>query len=252
MNGSDPDGFRRPRLTPILPDHDLRNSALKGILVPTPAGLLDRDVYGLDPNDSRARPFILLRTQILSALSGMKGRILAITSPTAANGKSYVAANLAAAISRVEDVCLVDLHLRRPVLGEWFELTEQAGTSTYLAGEHSLADIHYRLDGERLNIFPAGVAQYDAPQLLSSVSMAGLFNELRNLPGGPVCIIDTPPVLENDDLLLIAKYVDAAVLVVEEARNTRREIAQTMGLLGSTSLLGTLLNKSILPAGLPH
>jgi Mrp family chromosome partitioning ATPase len=252
VNVSGPDGFHDLRPSSILPDHDLRNSSMRGKVVPAPYALLDRQIYGLNANDLRARPFILLRTQILSALSAMKGRVLAVTSPTASNGKSYVSANLAAAISRVEDVCLVDLHLRRPVLGEWFELPRDAGTSTCLAGAADLADVHYRLDGERLNIFPAGVAQFDSPQLLSSASMAGLFAELRALPGEPVCIIDTPPVLENDDMLLIAKHVDAVILVVEEAQNTRRDLAQTMGLLGSTPLIGTLLNKSILPAGLPH
>jgi capsular exopolysaccharide synthesis family protein len=234
-----------------MADRDLRNASPGGIVVPVPASLLDRGIFGLHPRDPRAKPFILLRTQILNALAGAKGRMLAVTSPSALNGKSYVSANLATAISRVEDVCLVDLHLRRPVMREWFELPQESGLSACLAGERRLRDSHFHMEGERLNIFPAGDACEDSSELLSSNALPELMSQLRSLPGEPVCIVDTPPVLEHDDMMLIAKHVDAFILVVEEGRNSRRDVAETMRLMTGTPLIGTLLNKSIMPSAVP-
>jgi len=234
-----------------LGDQERRNAFVGGTPIPTPTTLLEKGIYGLNGGDDRARPFILLRTQLLNALEQRKARILAVTSPGRSNGKSYVAANLATAICKVEDVCLVDLHLRRPVVADWFETPRAAGTSGTLTGKHPLRDAHFRLEDERLSVFPAGDTRDDTSGLLSSSMLGTLMSQLRALPGEPVCIIDCPPVLENDDMLLIARHVDGVLLLGEEGRSTKRDIVETVKLLGSTPIIGTLLNKSIVPSVFP-
>lgn len=230
---------------------DRRNAFVGGTAIPAEDDLLNRGVFGLNAGDPRARPFVLLRTQLLNIMDGMKVRFLAVTSPKAANGKSYVAANLATAISRVEDVCLLDLHLRRPVIAEWFATPASGGVSACLTGRGTLRDAHFRIEHERLNIFPAGDPRDDTSTLLSSSLLSIFMSQMRSLPGDPICIIDCPPVLENDDMMLIAKHVDGVLLIAEEGRTTRRDITDSIRMLGSTRIIATLLNKSIVPAVLP-
>jgi len=233
-------------------DGERRIGAPGGTVIAAPDDLLDWGIYGLEASDPRARPFVLLRSQILATAEKMNARCLAVTSPGAGNGKSYIAANLATSISRVAEVCLVDLHLRRPVIGEWFETPEKGGMAGCLSGRHNLNEAHYRLEHERLSIFPAGTSHEDASALLSQGLLDTFVSQLRALPGEPICIIDCPPMLENDDMLLIARHVDAVILVAEEGKTTQREITESARMLKRTPILGTLLNNSIVPAGIPE
>ncbi len=228
-----------------------REPTVGGVPVRVSEDLVDWGVYGLEPSDPRARPFVLLRTQIMATAQRMKARCIAVTSPKAGEGKSYVAANLATAISRVADVCLVDLHLRRPVVAEWFDLPAKGGTAGVLGGRQSMAEGYYRVEGERLGIIPVGLLQEDASMLVSLGTVDTLVEQLRGLPGEPLCILDCPPVLENDDMLQIARHVDAIILIAEEGKTTQGDLGESARLLRPTPVLGTLLNRSIVPAAFP-
>jgi Mrp family chromosome partitioning ATPase len=193
-----------------------------------------------------------MRAQVLNGLSQIKGRVLAVTSAAALNGKSHVAANLACAISRVRETTLVDLHLRRPVLGDRFGLPAVDGVGSYLDGSNELGQLGFGITGERLSIHPAGRASDDSSMLLSSNRIDELFAQFHRDPAEPVCIVDTPPVLENDDMLLIAKHVDAILFVIEEGKTTRNETVESFRLLNGTPVLGTVMNKAMDPLAALH
>ena len=244
LQGSEPDDLRA---SPGGEDWR-RNSRT---IVPKSDHLLENGIYGLHHKDPRARPFILLRSQVLNALGQTKGRVLAVTSASASNGKSHVAANLACAISRVRETSLIDLHLRRPVIGDRFGLPAVDGVSSYLEGSNDLGQLSFRIQDERLAIHTAGRATDDSSELLLSPRLGKLFSQWQASPEEPICIVDTPPVLESDDMLLISKQVDGILFVVEEGRTTRHEMVESFRLLNGTPVLGTLLNKTISPlAGL--
>lgn len=213
--------------------------------VDLPLGLVDRGIYTLEDEDPRARAFTLLRAQVLQSLARLNGKIVAVTSPGAGAGKSHVAANLAGAISRVQPACLVDLHLRRPAVADRFEIQAGPGVCAHLLGDASLAETRLFVEGERLSLFAEATSWRDPSQILASPSLAQFLQELRGLPDAPVCIIDAPPLLEHDDALLIGRHVDAVILVVEEARTSKPDLAQSVRLLRSTPILGTILNKSL-------
>ncbi|GAA4722696.1 CpsD/CapB family tyrosine-protein kinase [Sphingomonas lutea] len=214
--------------------------------------LLDHGIYALDHKDPRARPFILLRSQVLNALEKLEGRVLAVTSASALNGKSHVAANLACAISRVRETALVDLHLRRPVIGTRFGLPAVDGIRSYLEGSNDLGQLSFRLQDERLAIHAAGTASEDSSDLLLSPRFGKFFSTLHAGPEEAICIIDTPPVLESDDMLLISKQVDGVLFVIEEGKTTKSELVESFRLLNGTPVVGTLLNKAIKPFGGIH
>lgn len=209
--------------------------------------LLENGIYGLHPKDDRGKPFVLLRSQVLNALGQLEGRVLAVTSASPSNGKSHVAANLACALSRVRETSLVDLHLRRPVISRRFGLPQGEGIASYLAADHDLWQLGFRIQDERLAVHAAGDVCQDSSDLLSSPRLAKFFAHVQEGPEEPICIVDTPPVLESDDMLLIAQQVDGVLFVVEEGRTTKHEIIESFRLLKGTPVIGTLLNKSIDP-----
>jgi len=88
-----------------------------------------------------------------------------------------------------------------------------------------------------------------APVACSSETLAGLgtrrlLNELKDRDSGRLLIVDLPPVLLSDDALMVAPLLDAVVLVVNERRTKREDVARVMELLGDTRVVGTVLNRS--------
>ncbi|WP_118857268.1 CpsD/CapB family tyrosine-protein kinase [Sphingomonas mesophila] len=247
-------------MTPVEP--------IKGLIPPVPvqsdwarnsltaaidhAFLKSNGIYALDSKDPRSRPFVQLRSQILKGLEGLGGRVIAVTSASAANGKSHVAANLACALSRVRSTTLIDLHLRRPVIGERFGLTADQGVGAYLAGDEADVQLGLQIEGERLTVHTSGPAIDDSSDLLMSPRLERFFAQIHRDPDEPVCVVDTPPVLESDDMTLIARQVDGLLVVIEEGRTTKTQMIETLRLLEGVPIVGTLLNKAMDPLAPLH
>ena len=70
---------------------------------------------------SSGRYYDMLRTQVLQEMDKKSWQFLAVTSPTAACGKTVTACNLAMSIARLPErsVLLVDLDLRKPMVAEY-------------------------------------------------------------------------------------------------------------------------------------
>lgn len=209
--------------------------------------LLANGIFGFETGDPRARFFQMLRSQVLGRLDRSDARILAVTSTHPRNGKSFIAANLAAALSRIHATWIVDLDLRRPSIAERFGLAPTAGLDDYLLGRDRMASLNVALGESRLTILPVGQARENSAELLASERMAELFAHLRGQLGRPVCIIDTPPVLEGDDLMIVARHVDAVLFVVEEGQTRQPELRECLRMLEPTPILGTVLNRTLLP-----
>ena len=66
--------------------------------------------------------------------------------------------------------------------------------------------------------------------------------------GRPICIVDTPPTLVQDDLSRIAAVVDGVILVVEEGKTSKGLIREAEAMLTPAPIIGTILNKSLTAA----
>ena len=74
--------------------------------------------------------------------------------------------------------------------------------------------------------------------------MINLIGDLRNRYESRIIIFDLPPLLNIDDAMVFLPNVDATLMVVENGKNTQSEVQQSMRLLQSTNLIGTVLNKA--------
>jgi len=207
--------------------------------------LLRNGVFGFENADPRNRTFVMLRSQVLRQMEEAGHRTLAVTSAQPRNGKSFVATNLAAALSQIHPTCLVDLDLRRPTVHDRLALPDSHGSDDFLLGQDSRTVMRCGIGAAQLMVVPVNEPRASSADILATPRLPLLLERLKQLPGAPICILDTPPVLEGDDMMIIAQHVDQILLVVEEGRTRRSELRECLRLLRPTPLLGTVLNRVI-------
>jgi len=209
-------------------------------------GLADKQVIASQYSNSQSGVFRMLRTQVLQKMREKSFQTLAITSPTAGEGKSVVSSNLAVAMAMESNqtVLLVDLDLRNPTLSDYFSLDVKVGLKDYLEGDIDISEVLINPGIKGLVILPGNGRADNSAELLSSKKMTRLVSDLKAKYNSRMIIFDTPPVLQTDDVLLASKYIDATLLVLEDGKNKESEIVKSLQLLEGTHLIGSVLNKS--------
>jgi capsular exopolysaccharide synthesis family protein len=198
-------------------------------------------------NSNVSESYKVLRTQVLQRMRVNKWTTLAVASPTAGEGKTVTAINLAISLSREvnQTVLLVDLDLRDPSIHKYFDLDEShPGINHYLDGKKELNEVLFNPGLERLVVLPGRDKVPHSSEMLSSPKMVGLVKELKSFYPGRLVIFDMPPILVCDDMLAFSPYVDSIMLVIEDKKTRKKDLTRTIQLIEQDKLLGTVLNKS--------
>lgn len=205
-----------------------------------------RGIYGFDSRDIRSRPFNLLRSRLFKLQRAKGWRLFGVISSNPGVGKSFVATNLGASLSRTPDVdtYLVDLDLRRGSLAANFGCASEISIRDYLEGtERSLQQAGLSPSGERLIILPTDSSRVHSAELLSNERMMLLLAEMRAHPPASIFICDLPPVFANDDAAIVTSKLDAYILVVESGQTTRQQVKETVAALEPATCAGVILNR---------
>ncbi len=202
-------------------------------------------ITGGNSTRSKDAPFDVLRTRLLRILKEKNWRRVAITSPTAGCGKSFVSANLALSLSRLDSVrtILLDMNLRDPGLGDNFGITHSKTMREYLSGEVIEKNFLFRVN-ENLALGLNKQPEESAAELLQSPKTHEVL-EIMNLELNPdIVLYDMPSVLLRDDVLSFLPQVDGVLLVIGGGKSTADEVRQVEKLLaGQVPLLGVILNR---------
>ncbi len=194
-----------------------------------------------------------LRTQVLNHLNQMGGNSILITSSNPYEGKTFTAINLGVSIAQELDrtVLLVDADLRKPqkyhkdFAVDFFGTDMNEGLSNYLLGQAELPDLLVNPGIERLVLLPAGRPLPNSAELLGSPRMVMLVNDIKSrYSEDRIIIIDSSSMLACADPLVLSRYVDGILFVVEHEKTTTTQLKQSMELLKDKPLLGTVFNKS--------
>ena len=205
-----------------------------------------RGVFGFNSQDRRSRPFNLLRSQMMKIANANDWKIIGVTSATPGVGKTFIASNLAASMSRIPNLhtLLFDLDLRRGSVATQFGLPDGLGIDAYLAGEIDSLDMVARnIIGHGLTIFPTFPTGAHSAELLAGTRMAALVAAMRGLGDNCVCLCDLPPAFANDDASIMLQKIDAYLLVVEEGHTTGRQVREAIEVLKPAPCIGTVLNR---------
>lgn len=194
-------------------------------------------VVAYEPFHRRAEELRALRTQLLIRWTNgaAKQRVLTVVSPGAGEGRSYVAANLAASFAQLgERTLLIDADLRSPRQHQIFGIANRVGLSAVLSGRADGTAVVPLPELGRLSVLPAGAIPPNPQELLSRRVLGILLHELR--ANYDVIFIDTPPALPYADAQCVAFRAGSAIVI---NRKDHTRLADTNSVIKDMSEAGT-------------
>jgi len=154
----------------------------------------------------------------------------------AGDGRTSVAANLAGAlVAQDKKVLLIDANFRQPSLHKIFPRTQsedkevgkfEFGLSSVLTNQCDCKDPVRPTGLAGLDVIDAGPLPSNPSELLASSRMEELLKEHRKKYDH--IVIDSPPVLLVSDAKVLAKFVDATILVFNAAVTRRGAARRTI------------------------
>lgn len=196
-----------------------------------------------DTNTKNAELFRYLRGNVQFVLPESTDKVVLVTSAVAAEGKSYIAANVASSLALMgKKVALVELNLRKPSLGEMFGIIASKGMSDYLSnGEVSLHDI-VNTTADGLDVYVAGSVPPNPSELLQGSRAAQLMEQLREKYD--YVVVDSASLATTSDTFSLTNQADATVVVLR-ANSTKQAYVKWINRLmaeGKLSNVGFVLN----------
>src|SRR5213592_2059648 len=183
----------------LITDADLREALAKQYefpyLVSGPEGVSKELVAAWDPFHPVVEELRALRTQLLIRWHNPEAgrRTLAVCSPNAREGRSFIAANLAVVFSQLgQRTLLVDADFRAPRQQAIFNVPDRFGLSSVLSGRSDLSAASPVSGLTGLSVLPAGPIPPNPLELLSRGGFAALLNRAET--EYDVIQLDTPPV----------------------------------------------------------
>ena len=196
-----------------------------------------------DTNTKNAELFRYLRGNVQFVLPESTDKVVLVTSAVAAEGKSYIAANVASSLALMgKKVALVELNLRKPSLGEMFGIIASKGMSDYLSnGEVSLHDI-VSTTADGLDVYVACTVPPNPSELLQGSRAAQLMEQLREQYD--YVVVDSASLATASDTFSLTSQADATVVVLR-ANSTKQAYVKWINRLmaeGKLSNVGFVLN----------
>lgn len=209
------------------------------------SGLSEKLITAVEPRHPVSEAYRSIRTNLRFSTIDSQLRTLLVTSPTAGEGKSVTAANLAIVMAQLgRSVVLIDADTRRPTQHKLFHLNKKPGLSDALVSEENTPLSYlYEVDVPNLRVLPSGMTPPNPAELLSSQRMRQLIETL--LSEVDVVIVDTPPLLVVTDAAVLASYIRDVVLVVNAKRTQRSALARAVESLQriDAHLCGVIVNE---------
>jgi succinoglycan biosynthesis transport protein ExoP len=200
------------------------NGSKNGARLAPPWNRIEVQDGGGHPNGALAEAFHGLRTSVLLSTAKRPPATLLVTSAQQGEGKTTVAANLAASLAQLGDsVLLIDADLRRPSLQKFFQVSRSTGLVNYLTGDSDWRSLVWQAAPIGVSVLFCGPVPPNPADLLSSEYMRSLIREASK--EYKFVVLDSPPLLNLSDSRILATLVDGVILVVGGG-TTPRELVQ--------------------------
>ncbi len=217
------------------------------VLTPSPppdgsAELNKRRIALLQPESYVSEQFRALRGRIDAIASQREIKTISITSAFPGEGKTTCAINLAivTSMSLARRVLLIDCDLRRPKVHPALGLKPEIGLAEVLAGASSIDDAISTAKGLTLDVLPVCGRPANPSELLSSLEMRRLVEEVADRYDRVV--IDTPAALGLPDAKAVSDLCDGMVVVVRADVTAQSDLEAVLEILDRQRILGLLIN----------
>lgn len=186
--------------------------------------------------------FRTLRSRLYQIRERQPLHTVLITSALPAEGKTFVAANLAHCIVKQHErrALLIDADLRWSRLHLSLGAPAKPGLADYLTGDAELFDVIQRGPFENLYFIPGGKPSANPAELISSGRLKDLLQRLT--PLFDWVILDSPPAVPVADASLLADICDGVLMVVRSAITPFDMAQKAVQEFREKHLLGVVLN----------
>jgi len=171
-------------------------------------------------------------------------RTVLIASGSAGEGKTTLAVCLGiASVSSGQRVLIVDCDFARPQVHRMVDVKNDMGLTDILRGTAPLETTIRQAAGYRLSILTIGHSREGAVDLLNSERMEQLLVDLKQ--SFDIIILDSAPVLEVSNALILGSLADKTILVARREWTTHRNAsyaASQLQLYGA-DLAGIVFNR---------
>lgn len=171
-----------------------------------------------------------------------KVRSIVVTSSISGEGKTEVAANLAAVIAQVgRRVLLVDADMRKPSQHHLWGLINSVGLSNVMVEENDFDYVVQRVT-DNLSVLTSGVMPPNPLTLIDSEKMTSFIDMLSQ--NYDYIVFDTPPLMGTADSAVLSQMVDGVLLVVRPGSVNSNSATAAKSLLtrSEANVLGIVAN----------
>jgi tyrosine-protein kinase Etk/Wzc len=177
--------------------------------------------------DPASESICSLRTSLHFALLDAKNNIMLITGPGPDIGKSFICANLGAALATAGGrILLIDGDLRRGGLHKNFETPMEPGVSNLISGGCEIKEAIYATGIPNLFLMPTGTIPPNPSELLCHPRLSLALDQLKSQY--EYIIMDSSPILPVTDAAVIGHIAGATLLVVKSGAHTLRAIEESL------------------------
>ena len=189
-------------------------------------------------------------------MPGRQRNLVMVTSTQASEGKTYCALNLALSLALEDriDVRLVDADIQRPKIRERFGLPSGRGLSDYLRDpERDLAKMWRHARQAPLSVLGEGAPENRPADLFATPAMEQMLTALSAENSDGLVLLDTPPVLATTEAVVLARFVDEIIFVVEANKTAEPAVASALDeLLDINPNVNLVLNRCLIGQGSAH
>lgn len=210
-------------------------------------GDVDRHIVAFhQPLSGLTENFKHIRVVIQNMLPEGSNKVVMFTSANRGEGKTMSSLNFAAAVAHDTSrrIVIVDADMRDPHIHEVLGIKAHRGFGDLLTTDAPAASavVHTPIPG--LSAVLCGERPERPAELLGTERARQIFLDLKRQ--FDMVVVDTPPVLPVSDTVNMASFADGVIIIVEEARTSRKKVERAVHLLNNAnaSVMGFLLNKS--------
>jgi capsular exopolysaccharide synthesis family protein len=166
-----------------------------------------------------------------------------VTSGQPGDGKTTTVFNIALALTQLKaEVVVVDCDMRKPRVHKLLQLPKGEGLSTLLTSGGDLEKFINRTPIPYLSVLPCGFVPPNPSELMSSENMKDILRSLAKQ--FDYVIIDSPPLVNVSDPLILSTLVDGVILVIKSGQSKSEFVNRACQDLYSVGarVLGVTLN----------
>ncbi|HVQ36402.1 MAG TPA: polysaccharide biosynthesis tyrosine autokinase [Pyrinomonadaceae bacterium] len=200
-------------------------------------------LIALDARSFAAESYRGLRTSVLMSTAGRRPKKILVTSGQPGEGKTTTVINTALSLAQLgASVLIIDCDLRKPTAHKAFDVDYSRGLSLYLSSDEKVEGLIQALDKPNLWLLPCGPPPPNPAELISSDRMKEMLRIVSDKYDH--ILIDSPPLMNVVDSVIISTLVDGVILVVHGGKSTRdvlRRSRQELSNVGA-KIFGVVLN----------